>query len=151
MEHEDLLMYIDHERWLLNNNMISDTAKNTLYLYGALVHGDVKAIELDCDFGKKIVSYQIYVTKKLLKKLATYRRLSSASSVIELWRLRRLLKKEGNLNFQGMLNRFVKDFCGPKWQVNLDIRDIADYHDGYEQSNESAQPNNGADQQPDQQ
>ena len=148
MDTEDLLMYIDHERWLLNNNMISDTAKNTLYLYGALLHTDVRAVELDCDFDKKLVSYQVYVTKKLLKKLKAYSQLSLANNVIELWRLRRLLKKEGNLNFRGMLNRFVKDFCGPRWEACLEIRDAADYHDGYEHSNVSEQ-DNGTDKQSD--
>jgi hypothetical protein len=145
MDSKDLAQYVDQERWLLNNGLISDTAKNNLYLYGALTNMDIKAVELDIDFAQKIVYYQLYVSRRLLKKFNAYNRLSTATSLVGLWRLRKLLKKEGNLNFSGMLNRFVKDFCGPYWSANVSVRNFADYKDGFEKEDGSVQQNVGND------
>jgi hypothetical protein len=44
-----------------------------------------------------------------------------------MWRFKRLLKKEGALDFQQVLNNFVRDFCGPKWGVTVEIVDFNSY------------------------
>lgn len=131
MDANELAKYVDQERWLLNSGLASDGAKNQLFMYGSIVHKDVRAVELSLDFENKLVSYQIYVDRKLLKKHKKYMELSTKKSLWGLWRFRRMLKKEGNLNFRHLLNRFVKTYCGPKWSIDLEVADIADYVDGF--------------------
>lgn len=131
MDAKDLAKYVDHERWLLNSGLASDGAKNQLFLYGSIVHKDVQSVELDLNFEGKLISYTIYVDKALLDLHLKYMRLSTSKSLWGLWRFRRMLRREGNLNFKHLLNRFVKTYCGPKWLVDVKIADNSTYVDGF--------------------
>lgn len=130
MDSKDIAEYLDQERWLMNSGLLTDSAKNQLFFSGSIVHKDVQALELDISPEKKLVSYKVFVPSGLLKKINRYKDLSTKKDLISLWLFRRLLKKEGNLNFQGILNKFVKDFCGAKWSVEVDIRDYKDFQEG---------------------
>ncbi len=152
MDAKDLAKFVDHERWLLNSGLASESAKNQLFLYGSIVHIDVQAVELDLNFEKKQVSYQIYVDKKLLNKHLKYLKLSTSKGLWGLWKFRRMLKKEGNLNFEHLLNQFVKSYCGPKWSVNISTMDYSSYVDGFGEDGdekESAESNFSDNQQSD--
>lgn len=123
--------HLDHQRWLMNNGLLNDLHKDTLYLYGTLVHKEVQAVELDIDIENKSLTYVIYVGSKLFKSYQLYNELRTSDSIIGLWRLKRLLKKKGNLNFMAILGNFVKDYCGPKWNIKLEIKDFNSYEDGF--------------------
>jgi len=125
--------HLDHQRWLMNHGLLNDLHKDTLYLYGTLIHKDVHAVELNIDIESKMLNYVIYVSTDLLKSYELYGRLRTASSIIDLWRLKRLLKKKGNLNFMAILNGFVKDYCGYKWNVGIEIKDFSSYEDGFKE------------------
>lgn len=125
--------HVDHQRWLIDNGFINDLHKDNLYMYGAIVHKHVEAVQVDIDVEKKLVSYDLYVDAKLLKRLDEYKELLKSSSIISLWRLKRLLKKEGSLDFHAILSKFVKDYLGPKWAVNMKIKNIKSYAEGFEQ------------------
>jgi hypothetical protein len=132
MKSEELLEYVDNQRWLMNCGLFSDSAKNQLFMYGSIAHRDVKAVELDIQVESKNVSYKIYVDKSLLKKIDKYHELSKATGFWGLRRFKKLLEKEGDLNFAKILGTFVKDYCGPKWSVDVEVLDFADYVEGYE-------------------
>lgn len=119
--------YIDQRRWLLNNGLVTDDVKNQLFFCGSIVHKDVQAVELQIDVEKRVVNYTIYVDKPLLKRIQKYHELSKSDSLIGLWRFRRMLKREGSLDFAEILNKFVKDFCGPKWSATVDVADFETY------------------------
>lgn len=125
--------HIDHQRWLLDHGFINDLHKDNLYMYGAILHRNVQAVELDIDCNIKTVTYRIYCENRLLRKLDKYDKLSKSNSVIGLWRFKRLLEKEGNLNFKHLLGNFVKDYCGPKWKVELSLKSYKEYKDGFEE------------------
>lgn len=121
--------YVDQRRWLLNNGLITDDIKNQLFLCGSVVHKEVQAVELDLDLfsENKVVNYKIYVNKDLLKKIEKYNILRKSTSLFGMWRFKRLLQKEGSLDFQQILNKFVKDFCGNKWSANVVTVDFDSY------------------------
>lgn len=127
--------HLDHQRWLMNNGLLNDLHKDTLYLYGTLVHKDVQAIELNIDIEKKMLDYVVYISPKLMQSYKLYNELRATDSIIGLWRLKRLLKKKGNLNFMAILSGFVKDYCGPKWNIKLQIKDFGGYEDGFKEAN----------------
>jgi len=127
--------YVDQRRWLLNNGLVTDDVKNQLFFCGSIVHKDVQAVELRIDAEQKHVYYTIYVQKDLLKKIDKYNTLSKSDKLFDLWRFKRLLKKEGSLDFNKVLNGFVRDFCGPKWKVSVEILDFNSYVDGIEVAN----------------
>lgn len=137
MENKELIEAIDQQRWLLNNGLITDSVKNQLFFCGSIVHKEVQAVEVAVVPDKKHVNYIIYVDKNLIKKIAKYKELSTATSLFGMWKFKRFLKKEGSLDFQQMLNKFVADFCGPKWAVNLTVADFESYVDNIGEDSEA--------------
>lgn len=145
MDSKQLAEFIDQQRWLLNNGLIPEGVKNQLFFYGSIVHQSVQAVELEIEPLEKRVSYIVYVDKSLLRKIEKYNKLSTATSLFGMWRFKRFLKKEGSLDFQSMLSKFVRDFCGPKWTTKVVVADFDVYVDHIGDGNEAR----GSDQQPD--
>lgn len=141
--------YVDQRRWLLNNGLITDDVKNQLFFCGSIVHKDVQAVEVDIEADKKQVHYKIYIDPELLKKIDRYFVLSKSTTLFDMWRFKRFLKKEGALDFQQILGKFVRDFCGPKWSVTVETVDFNSYVEELgEQSGadgQSQQPNQQSD------
>lgn len=129
MDSKDLAQFLDQERWLINNGLLTDSVKNQLFFCGSIVHSEVQAVELEITPEQKIVAYTIYVPKSLLKQIETYKKLSTATSLFGMWRFKRFLKKNGALDFQSMLNKFVSDYCGPKWTAQVTVADFDVYVD----------------------
>lgn len=123
---------LDHQRWLIDHGFINDLHKDNLYMYGALVHKGVEAVEVDVDVEKKLVGYKVYISSALSKKMEKFHKLSKSKSLLDLWLLKRLLVKEGNLNFENILSRFVRDYLGPKWSITLQVKNIKEYEEGFE-------------------
>ena len=124
---------LDHQRWLMNNGLINDMHKDQLYVFGAILHREIDAVELDIDVENKIVNYHLYIGDGLKKKIRKYNELALSKGIFGMWRFKKLLEKEGNLNFSTLINRFVKDYCGPKWGSRVEVVDVEDYIDGYQE------------------
>ncbi len=124
MDDKQLAEYLDQSRWLLNNGMANENVKNQLFMFGSIVHKDVQALEVDITPEAKLVKYSIFIKSDIIKKIGKYKELSVKTDLIGMWRFKRFLKKEGNLNFTGILNKFVKEYCGPKWSVEVEINDF---------------------------
>jgi hypothetical protein len=149
MDSQDLTEFLDQQRWLLNNGLITDSVKNQLFFCGSVVHSDVQAVELSIEAENKKVNYTIYVGKDLLKKIDKYNSLVSSKTLFKMWQFRRLLKKEGSLDFQSILNKFVKDFCGPKWSASVNVVDYNNYIDSIEDNDEQSYSSEQFDKLPD--
>lgn len=127
METKELAEFLDQQRWLLNNGLVTDSVKNQLFFCGSIVHSEVQAVEVAIHPDQKQVEYIIYVSKDVLEKIETYKKLSTATSLYGMWKFKRFLKKNGAMDFQGMLNKFVTDFCGPKWSTKATVADFDVY------------------------
>ncbi len=137
METKELTEFLDQQRWLLNNGLITDSVKNQLFFCGSIVHSEVQAVEVDIHPEQKQVEYVIYVYKDVLKQIETYKKLSTATSLFGMWKFKRFLKKNGAMDFQSMLSRFVSDFCGPKWTTKVTVSDFDVYVDSIEVGSET--------------
>ena len=123
---------LDNQRWLLNNGLITDEAKNNIYVYGTLVNKEVRAVEVDIDVESKKVNYKIYFDSSFLKAYKKFEELKNTDSLWGLIRLKLILRKYGNLSIEAILKSFVRDYCGPNWVVSHELRDIKEYVDGPE-------------------
>ncbi len=145
MDQKEIVEYMDQQRWALSHGIVSDAVKNQLFFCGSIVHKEVQAVELEIEPEKKSVLYRVYVDSALLKKIELYKKLSTSTSLFGMWRFKRLLKKEGALDFKQILNKFVKDFCGPTWSADVEVVDFAKYVDSigddYNDPREGQQPN----------
>lgn len=139
MQNNEIAELLDQERWLMNNGLMSDSAKNQLFFCGSIVHKDVQAIELQIDPEKKLVMYKVYLPTNIVNKVNKYNTLSIKKDLISLWRFKRLLKKDGNLNFQGILTKFVKDYCGNKWSATVEVLNF----DNFSPDGDEGGDNNG--------
>ena len=148
MDNDQLYEHVDHQRWLINNGFVNDLHKDTLYLYGSIVHKDIQAVYVQIDIEAKVVKYQLYAPASLLKKMAKYQVISKSNNLFRMWQYKRLLHREGNLDFNYLLSRFVKDYCGPKWNADVIVDDFKNYTDGFENQQERTDK---ADTKPDQQ
>lgn len=144
VEDAQLLEYMDQHRWLLNNGLVSDGVKNQLFIFGSVVHKQIQAVELDINVEKKLVLYKLYADKDLIKKIELFNKLSKSNGIIDLWRFKRMLSKEGSLDLRRVIGRFVNDYCGPKWATEVEVLDFEKYLDGFGDKGE-----NPAGQQPD--
>lgn len=120
---------LDSDRWLMNNGLFSDSAKNNLYVYGFLVNKGVVGVEVSIDASTKTVSYLLYLQEKVVDAISKSHTLKERGSLWSLFLLRRLLKKHGNLNLKPLLEGFVKDYCGPQWNVTMEIRKESEFKD----------------------
>jgi hypothetical protein len=121
--------YVDQNRWLLNNGLFTDAAKDNLHLYGAIINQNITAVELTVDINTKHVDYILYAPKTLIRAYNRYIDLRSSTSLWDMWKLKRMLKRHGNLEFKKMLNGFVKTYCGPSWSVDVSVRESSEYED----------------------
>jgi hypothetical protein len=126
---------LEHHRWLLNNGIVSDYVNNNLYMYGSIVHRDVVGLHVEIDVARKHVKYTVFFTDDMMDKIDKFTRWQNSDSIITLWRLRRLIKKEGNLNFEAIVQRFVKDFCGPAWTASAIVDNVSNYKENEECGN----------------
>lgn len=138
MKDTDITQLLDSDRWLLNNGLVSDNVKNQLFFCGSIVHKDVQAVELKITPETKLVDYIIYVPPDLMKKISLYNKLSTSKSLFNMWRFKRLLKKEGCLDLQKILNSFVMDYCGPKWHAQASVISFDSYVNSLEVDNEDS-------------
>lgn len=127
MDEDAISKLMDHNRWLLNNGLVPDSIKNQLFMYGSLVHKDVLAVELSVNVDKYSIDYKIYIDKNLKNKIDKFKILQSSEGMWGLWKFKRLLKEEGNLNFDVVIDKFVKDYCGNKWSTQLTVLDYSEY------------------------
>lgn len=149
MENKEIAEMMDQHRWLLNNGLVPDNAKNQLFFYGSIVHKSVQAVELTLEPEKRLVKYTIYVNPDLLKNIELYHRLSKSAGLISMWRFKRLLKKHGSLDFQQLLSKFVKDFCGPMWKTEVVTVDFNNYIEEVGESSDNGGPSQQDNQLPD--
>jgi len=118
----------DTDRWLLSNNLISIHLKNDLFVYGAISHEEhVKALKVSIDLSKKQVNYVLFVPQRVLKASEYIKYNKNSSNLLKLIKVLFIHKRYGNLNFDIILNKFVKDRCGNDWSAHSELEDIKKY------------------------
>ena len=121
--------HLDQQRWLMNNGLFTDSSKDTLFMYGSFVNRLITAVEVSIDADNKCVSYVLYAAPPLIKAYNRYYELKGSTSLWDMWRIKRLLKKHGNLEMRQILNSFVKAYCGPSWDTDLTIKKSSEYEE----------------------
>jgi hypothetical protein len=132
------LELLDQQRWLMNNGLFSDEAKNNIYVYGSLVNSNVSAVEVAIDVEKKVIAYKLYVSSKYLVALNKFNGIRFNAGFFALIRKYFLLKRYSNFDLLKVLKSFINDYCGPSWNVTMILIDEKEYQD--EHSNEDDTP-----------
>jgi hypothetical protein len=128
--------YLDQHRWLINNGLFTDNTKDTLFMYGSIVNKLITAVELSVDSDTKHISYVLYAAPSLIKAYNKYHELKLSSSLWAMWRIKRLLSRNGNLEFQQIISAFVKTYCGPGWTASMQLKASSDYEEQRSKAND---------------
>lgn len=127
MGSEKVANLLDHKRWLLNSGLADDGIMNDLYTYGAICHPKVKAVECSIDVLKKLVVYNVYLENGDFETVLKFAKLSKSKSLFGLWRFKRLIKQHGNLHIHAIIQRFIRDYCGPTWNAHVEVKRLSEY------------------------
>lgn len=127
-ELDSISQFYDVDKWFLSVGLITEVAKNDLFAYGAIVHPNaVRALQVDIDVNNKKINYFLYVKPRINWAYHYYKKYYNASNIFRLISLAIIKKRYGNLNFENILTKFVKDRCGKEWVSCVTVKNIKEY------------------------
>jgi hypothetical protein len=122
--------YVDHHKWLVNNNILTDHVKDTIAMGGYCLLEEVKDVKTSIDFNDKIVTYSLLIPDKLYENIELLNRFNSGENIglFESFRLKKFIKnkKESDeiglgYNLEEIGNRFIKNYLTKDWSVKISL------------------------------
>jgi hypothetical protein len=105
---------------------MTGTSQTLLYACAAMAHPSVRAVSMSVDVESKLIAYELEIDSKTFKLMDKIVRLAAKGSIIGLWRLRRIVRKHGNLDIRSLVYNEAMKILGNDWRVKVDIRDEAE-------------------------
>jgi hypothetical protein len=127
MDEKELVNYLDHQKWLINNGLINTVVQDNLFMYGTLAHPELKELDVSVDVLRSHINYTLFFETKMINVINKFNSLVSKNSFWGILRLWFLLKRHGNLDFKTPLQKMVADYCGPKWSVDIQVKNVSEY------------------------
>ena len=116
-------------RWSVNSGLITGTAQTLLYSCAAMCHPAVKGVEMSIDPENKSIEYALILDGKDYSQFRKFQRLSASDSIISLWRLRRMVRKQGGFDLQTLVQTEVNRILGVDWTVVVNVLDADEQPD----------------------
>jgi hypothetical protein len=122
--------FIDHHKWLVDNNLLTDEIKDNVAMAAYCIVEDVKNAFTKMDFNNNIVNYVIILPDELYNNIQLLQRYEATKKLgfFEMRRLKKFLqaKKENDEFAMGyklddIANKFVKSYLSDKWSARLTI------------------------------
>jgi hypothetical protein len=110
-------------RWSVNSGLVTGTAQTLLYSCAAMCHPAVRNVEMSLDVERKIIEYTLGLDSKDHAMFSKFKKLSTSDSIISLWRLRRMVRKQGSFDLQTLVKTEVNRILGEEWTVIVDVID----------------------------
>lgn len=125
-----MIDYVDHHKWLISNNILTDHVKDTIAMGGYCLLEEVKDVNTSIDFNNKKVSYKLLVPEKLYDNIMLLNKFNNGEKIglFESFRLKKFLKikKENDetglgYNLEDIGNKFIKNYLTKEWSVNISL------------------------------
>lgn len=116
-------------RWSVNSGLITGTAQTLLYSCAAMCHPAVRSVEMSLDTENKSIEYALILDNKDYNLFRKFQRLSASDSIISLWRLRRMVRKQGSFDLQTLVQTEVNRILGVDWTVVVSVLDADEQPD----------------------
>jgi hypothetical protein len=122
--------YIDHHKWLISNNMLTDHIKDTIAMAGYCLLEEVKDVSTSIDFNNKKVTYKLLLPKKLYDNMMLLDRFNKGKKIsfLESFRLRRFVKSKNKndetnfgYNLEEVANKFIKNYLTKEWSTEVSL------------------------------
>jgi hypothetical protein len=123
-----MVNYIDHHKWLVNNNIITDEIKDNVAMCGYCLIEEVKDVNTSIDFNNKIVTYRLLLPNELYENIMLLNRFNSGEDIgfFESFRLKKFIKSKKNndetglgYNLEEIGNKFIRGYLNKEWSVKV--------------------------------
>jgi 3-oxoacyl-(acyl-carrier-protein) synthase len=128
--------FIDHHKWLVDNNLLTEEIKNNIAMAAYCIVEDVVDAQTRMDFNDNIVHYKLVIADELfnnIKLLEKYEK-TGEMGFFEMRRLKKFLqvKKDNDelglgYKLETIANKFVKSYLNNKWSATVTIVSDKDY------------------------
>ena len=128
--------FIDHHKWLVENNLLTDEMKDNIGMVAYCLVEDVLDSSTFMDFKNYTVSYRILLPEALAKNLILLERYKTGDSLgfFEMRRLKNFLEKKKKNDETGLgydlekiANNFLKAYLSDKWSAKVEYKSVKNY------------------------
>jgi len=125
-----MVNYIDHHKWLVNNNILTDQVKDTIAMCGYCLIEDTKDVSTSIDFNNKVVYYKLLISAKLYDNVMLLDKFNNGGKIgfFESFKLKKFIKnKKQNdetglgYNVEEIGNRFIRNYLTKEWSVKVKL------------------------------
>ena len=130
------MIFIDHHKWLVENNLLTEEMKNNIGMLAYCLIEDTIDASTDIDFESKSISYKLIIPDELYRNLLlleTYKN-KKELGFFERRRLKKfLLKKKENdesglgYELEEIANKFIKAYFNNEWRARVEFKSLKDY------------------------
>lgn len=120
--------YVDHHKWLVSNNILTDHIKDTIAMGGYCLVEEIKEVNTSIDFNSKVVSYRLLLPDKLYDNIQLLNRFNNGQKIgfFESMRLKKFIKSKKENDETGLGykledigNRFIRNYLTRDWSVKV--------------------------------
>lgn len=128
--------FIDHHKWLVENNLLTDEIKNNVAMAAYLIVEEVKDAQTRMDFNANTVSFKLVLPDTLFNNIKLLERYEKTKDIgfFEMRRLKKFLELKRLNDEMGMgyrlddiANKFVRGYLTDKWRATVIIVSEKDY------------------------
>jgi len=122
--------YIDHHKWLISNNLMTDQVKDNIAMCGYCLIEEVKDLNTSIDFESKMVTYDILLPANLYDNLMLIEKFKSGEDIgfFNSIKLKKFLKNKADkdetsmgYDLQAIANKFIKSYLNNEWSVKVNV------------------------------
>jgi hypothetical protein len=128
--------YIDHHKWLVENNLLTDEIRDNVAMAAYLIVEEVKDGQTRIDFNESLVRYKLVLPDELysnIKLLELYEQTKEIGFFDKRKLKKFLLHKKNNdelglgYRLETIATKFVKSYLSDKWRATVEIVSEKDY------------------------
>jgi hypothetical protein len=122
--------YVDHHKWLVENNLLTDEIRDNIAMAAYLIIEEVKDAQTRIDFNDAVVHYKLVLSDDLFNNIKLLERYEKTKNVgfFEMRKLKKFLenkKKTDELGLgyklENIATKFVKNYLSDKWRATVEI------------------------------
>ena len=122
--------YLNHHRWLVENNLLTDEMKDNVAMCGYCLVEDTLDVKTSIDFNGKSVTYKLLVPQKLYDNLKLLEKFEKGEDIgfFNSLKLKGFIKEKRENDDTGMGykleeigNAFIKSYLTNEWSVSVEL------------------------------
>lgn len=123
------MIYLDHHKWLVESNLLTDEMKDNIGMGGYCLIEDTIEAATSIDFINNTVHYRLVLPEELYENLALLNKYEKTKKLgfFEMRRLKKFLEKKKLNDESGMgyrleeiANTFIRSYLSNKWSAKVD-------------------------------